>query len=74
MDTVNNKINKCDTEHEAPVIEEYGDEVMCAGWNPQLALAGEGPVAQLNRHGNLPADLAMMDIDAFLKRMYEYQC
>ena len=74
MDTVNKKTNRCDIEHEAPVVEEYGDEVMCAGWNPQLKLAGESPVARLNRHVDLPADLATMDIDAFLKRMYEYQC
>jgi hypothetical protein len=56
------------------VDEEYGEEVLCAGWNPQLTLAAESPVAQINRHVNLPADLAYMDVDTFLKTMYEYQC
>jgi len=31
-------------------------------------------VAQINRHIYLPADLASVDIDAFLKKMYEHQC
>ncbi|MBI5890850.1 MAG: hypothetical protein HZB47_09255 [Nitrosomonadales bacterium] len=61
-------------ETETQEVEEYGDEVMYAGWNPQLALAGDGPVAQINKHADLPADLVNVDIDAFLKRMYEYQC
>lgn len=60
-----------DIEHAVPAVEEYGDEVMCAGWNPQLTLAGENPVAQVNRHVNLTADLASVDVDAFLKKMYE---
>ena len=52
---------------------EYDDEVMCAGWNPQLALAGESPVAQINKHVNLLADLANVDVDAFLKKIYACQ-
>jgi hypothetical protein len=36
-------------------------------------LAGESPVTQLNRHVALPADLANVDVDTFLKKMYEYQ-
>ena len=71
MDTI---VNGCVVEQEAPVNEEYGDEVLCAGWNPQLTQAAEGPVAELNRHVNLPADLANVDVDTFLKMMYEYQC
>lgn len=67
-------MNGCDVEHEVVVSEEYGDEVLCAGWNPQLTLAAEGPVAQVNGHVNLPADLANVDIDTFLKRVYECQC
>jgi hypothetical protein len=59
--------------HEALSCEEYGEEVMCAGWNPQLDLAGAGPVTQLNQHINLLADLAGMDVDTFMKRLYECQ-
>ena len=74
MATIVMDMNGCDVEHEVVVNEEYGEEVMCAGWNPQLTLAAESPVAQINRHVNLPADLANVDIDTFLKRMYQYQC
>jgi hypothetical protein len=67
-------VNGCEIEREAPVNEEYGDEVLCAGWNPQLTLAAENPVSQIDRHDGLPANLANMDIDNFLKKMYEYLC
>lgn len=70
MDTI---VNGCVIEHEALVVEEYDDEVLCAGWNPQLALAGDSPVAR-DRHVKLPADLADVDVDTFLKKMYECQC
>jgi len=74
MDSVVMDMNGCNIEHEALVVEEYGEEVMFAGWNPQLTLLGESPVAQINRHVSLLTDLANMDIDAFLKKIYEYQC
>ena len=54
--------------------DEYGDEVMEAGWNPQLVQASQNPVAPTDRHVELPAGLVNADIDGFLKRMYEYQC
>ena len=71
MDTI---VKECVVEQETPEVEEYGDEVMCAGWNPQLALANERPIAPGDRHIQLPADLVDVDVDAFLKKMYEYQC
>lgn len=67
------KMNGRGNEHDAPRVEEYGEEVMCAGWNPQLMLMGNGPVAQTNGHVNLLADFASADVDVFLKKMYEYQ-
>lgn len=74
MDTLVNGLDGCDIEHAALVVEEYGDEVLCAGWNPQLTLLGESPVAQINKHINLLADLAGIDVDAFLKKVYESEC
>ena len=74
MTTMMGNVNGCDIEHEAIVDEGYSEEVMCAGWNPQLALVAENPVVQINRHVGVPAELAYVDIDTFLKRMYEYQC
>jgi len=46
----------------------YGDEVLCAGWVPALALHQphqERPV--------LPPDLAAVDVEAFLRKMYAFQ-
>jgi hypothetical protein len=60
-------------ERVAVMTEEYGDEVLCAGWNPQLALATEQPVVTGQRHVKFPADLANADVDAFLQRMYQCQ-
>jgi hypothetical protein len=74
MTTMVGNVNGCDIEHEAIVDEGYSEEVMCAGWNPQLALANEKPVAQINKQANLPADPANVEADTFLKRMYESQC
>jgi hypothetical protein len=74
MDTLVMDTNGCDIEQEALVVEEYGDEVMCAGWNPQLTLVDEVPVAQINKHVNLQADVASIDVDVFLKKMYESEC
>ena len=74
MTTIVIEPNGCDIAHETHIDEEYGEEVMCAGWNPQLPLAAESPVTQINRHVNQPAGLADVDIDMLLKRLYEFQC
>jgi len=42
-------VNGCDIEHEAIVDEGYSEEVMCAGWNPQLALAANSTAEQINK-------------------------
>ena len=60
-------------EREVVALEEYGDEVMCAEWNPQLVLVSELPLAQADRHVPLPAELANVDVDDFLEKMYRYQ-
>lgn len=67
-------VDGCSIEQDALEVEEYGDEVMSAGWNPQLTLVEASPVALLNQHVNLHPDLANIDIDTFLQKMYEYQC
>ena len=46
----------------------YGDEVLCSGWIPSLACH------QLHiEETALPADLARVDVDAFLRKMYACQ-
>jgi hypothetical protein len=47
---------------------EYGEEVLCSGWNPALALAVPEHVGKA-----MPATLATADVDAFLRKMYVYQ-
>ncbi len=65
--------NGSDFEQDAPLTERYSDEVMCAEWNPQIALVNEGLFTRTGKHVALPADLSAIDVDAFLKRMYEFQ-
>lgn len=60
-------------EREAVVAEEYDDEVMCAGWNPQLALLGERSVSRMDKHAGFPDALACVNVDAFLQKMYKFQ-
>ncbi|OIR01952.1 hypothetical protein GALL_160390 [mine drainage metagenome] len=52
MATIAMNKDGCDTEHDALMLEEYGDEVMCAGWNPQLALVGASSIEQIGEHAN----------------------
>lgn len=73
MDTVVINMNGS-TRHEALALEDYGDELMWVGWNPQLTLPGDGPGGQINRHVDLLAELVSTDVDTFLKKIYEYQC
>lgn len=50
--------------------EDYGVEVLCASWNPVVAAMAE-PVGRAC--GELLADLAVVDVDAFLKQFYRCQ-
>ncbi len=54
------------------LVETYGDEVMYAGWNPQLASACERQVAT-GRQNFIPPSLAEAEINAFLQKMYACQ-
>lgn len=59
---------------EAGEVEEYDDEVLCAGWNPQLALVADRPVTTLDKHTEFPGGPAKADVEDFLQKMYRYQC
>jgi hypothetical protein len=54
----------------AGVPEEYGDEVMLSGWNPQVA-AVEQSLVEMDRYVARLAGMANVDIDSFLQKMYE---
>jgi hypothetical protein len=60
-------------EPEAVAAEEYGDEVMYAELIPQLVLVSDRHVIEVGKRAELPAELVNVDVDAFLKKMYEYQ-
>lgn len=49
-------------------LSGYSDEVLCAGWVPALAL--HQPHAE---ESVLPADLAAVDVNTFLRKMYAFQ-
>jgi hypothetical protein len=55
-------VNGCDTEHDSLMLKEYGEEVMCAGWNPQLALVGKDSVEQIGKHPDERVLVAAPDV------------
>ena len=54
--------------------EEYGEEVMCAGWNPAVALVCQQQIIiSTNRQLAVPTDIATVDAELFLQKMYTFQ-
>ena len=45
MATIVMDMDGCDIAHETLMLEEYGEEVMCAGWISPRTLKGESEVA-----------------------------
>jgi len=63
------------------VDNDYTSEVMYVGWNPEVAMM-QGRAAELaaqlihyqsQRAVGMPADVAAMDVETFLERMYASQ-
>lgn len=54
-------------EHDVPATVEYDDEILCSGWNPVVALSQLVPE---DKHHSFPAELANVDLEQFLKKMY----
>ena len=52
---------------------EYGEEVMYAGWNPVIALVCQQQLASSNKQTAMPTDLVMTDAELFLRKMYTCQ-
>lgn len=55
------------------IAAEYGDEIMCAGWNPDVGLVYREPIEPSDTHRAMPADLVMENSELFLKKMYACQ-
>ena len=55
------------------MMDQYGEEIMCAGWNPTVALVSHPQLLEPVRDDAMPADLVAVDVELFLRRMYAYQ-
>jgi anti-anti-sigma regulatory factor len=74
MNTIMMNMNGPGIEIEATMLEEYGVEVMFSGWNPQVAMVVEQLRMAIDQQVILPAEMANANVDAFLQRLYEFQC
>ncbi len=54
-------------ECEKTVTAEYDDEILSSGWNPVVGLSQLVPE---DKHRSFPAELANVDLEVFLKKMY----
>jgi hypothetical protein len=53
---------------------EYGEEVLCSGWNPDVALAcQQHALPRADRQMTMPSILAAVDAEVFLQKMYTCQ-
>ena len=68
MGTFSMDTSSCEVERGEATASDYGDEVLCAGWIPSLAY--HRPHTEKTA---LPVDLARVDVDAFLHKMYTCQ-
>lgn len=59
--------------YEIERAQGYDDEVMLAGWNPQLTLASICSSDPVIKTGMIPHSLVDVDVDAFLNMMYVCQ-
>jgi hypothetical protein len=68
-------MNMSSHETESGLTEtEYDDEVMCAGWIPDVALMCQlQPFESTNKLTNNSSDLATVNADLFMQRVFAYQ-
>ena len=69
MSTMTMDMSSYAVETQPAASEEYGDEVLNAGWNPVLALQAN----IVSDHLSMPLSLASVDVVTFLSRMYASQ-
>ena len=67
MGTMIMNMSQGDIEHDKPVTTEYDDEIMCSGWNSVVAMTLLVPE---RKHRSFPAELAEVDLELFLNKMY----
>ena len=69
MNTMTMDMGSYAVEAEMAANEEYGEEVLNAGWTPELALQPLRP----SEHHDMPRSLVMEDVVTFLNKMYASQ-
>lgn len=53
---------------------EYGDEIMCAGWNPDINLVSQQlQLVPASEQMTMPIDYGMVILELCLRRMYSYR-
>jgi len=63
-----------EVERDDALEAEYGEEVLCSGWNPAIALAcQQHAFPATERQLMMPSSLATVDAEAFLRKMYIWQ-
>lgn len=67
MNTFTFNMSQGNVEYNSPTTVEYDDEVLNSGWNPVVALVQLVPE---KRRSTFPTELAIVDIELFLKKMY----
>lgn len=69
-------MNGHEVEGDVSTESEYSEEVMFAGWNPDISLLMSQQQSRVlaEEQSSLPPDLAMEDAGLFLQKMYSYQC
>lgn len=72
MSIVTMNMSDYEIERDSSKMEEYSDEVLCAGWNPSLALQ-QHTDTERSTTSAMPRELAAVDINIFLKKMYACQ-
>ena len=69
MSTMTMNMSSYEVEADMAANETYGEEVLSAGWTPDLALQPLRP----SEHHDMPRSLVMEDVVAFLNKMYASQ-
>ena len=67
MGTMIINMSRGNIERDASVTDDYTDEIMCSGWNPVIAMTQLVPE---DKHKSFPAELAGVDLEMFLSKMY----
>ncbi len=60
-------MSQCNIGCEESVTAEYDDEILSSGWNPVVGLSQLVPE---DKHRSFQAELANVNLEVFLKKMY----